>query len=185
MFSANQNEQGSRKDTVNNAEATGVFCWQMATWDLREYVNASAETVPEDVDEFEHVKLEKTYSKIVRTKDPQKPRKEGPQIPMVARSPIKFECLYHTTLRLPADPPIGTVDVVIGRVIGVHISEDVLTDGKVDLSKAKPIARCGYFEYAVVEETFEMIVPNSSARGNYGLEGNPRANNDDEDEEEK
>ena len=146
MFSANQNEHGARKDTVNNIEATGVFCWQMATWDLREYVNASAEALPEEIDEFEHIGLESTDSRIVRAKDPRKPKKEGPHLPMVARSPIKFECTYHTTLRLPADPPVGTVDIVIGRVIGVHIREDVLTDGMVDLSKAQPIARCGYYQ---------------------------------------
>ena len=176
MFSANQNADATRKDTVNNAEQTGVFCWQMATWDLREYVNASAEDVPSEVDEFDHVGLEKVMSSIVRAKSPTKPSSEGDPVPMVKASPIKFECKYHTTMRLPADPPMGTVDVVVGRVVGVHIDESVLTDGMVDLSKAMPIARCGYYEYAVVRETFEMIIPNSNAASMGGLEGNPNAN---------
>ena len=34
---------------------------------------------------------------------------------------------------------MGTVDVVIGRVLGVHIDEAVLTDGMVDLRKVEPI----------------------------------------------
>src|SRR5262245_12122174 len=42
MFSANQTTDGRRKDSVVNAEETGVFVWNMATWDLRNAVNISA-----------------------------------------------------------------------------------------------------------------------------------------------
>ncbi|ODM14644.1 hypothetical protein SI65_09989 [Aspergillus cristatus] len=48
MFSANQ----TRKDTVVNAETTGHFVWNLATYDLREAVNISAEQVPYGTDEF-------------------------------------------------------------------------------------------------------------------------------------
>jgi hypothetical protein len=56
---------------------------------------------------------------------------------------------------------MGSVDIVIGRVVGIHIEERVLTQGKVDLGKVMPIARCGYFEYAVIrgDAVFEMVVP--------------------------
>jgi hypothetical protein len=94
---------------------------------------------------------------------------------MVARSPIRFECEYYSTLRLPGNPPMGSVDVVIGRVVGIHIEETVLTEGKVDLEKVKPIARCGYFEYAVItgKAVFEMIIPGDE-KSLIGLEGNAR-----------
>jgi hypothetical protein len=51
---------------------------------------------------------------------------------------------------------MGSVDVVIGKVVGIHIAEEVLTEGKV-----MPIARCGYYEYAVIrgDAVFEMVVP--------------------------
>ncbi|RVX66164.1 hypothetical protein B0A52_09893 [Exophiala mesophila] len=159
MFSANQTGFGDRKDTTRNAEATGVFCWQLATWDLREAVNKSAEAVPYGVDEFERAGLEKTWSKTLNT-----------PVPMVEQSPVRFECEYYTTLRLPGNPPMGTVDVVIGKVVAIHISDHVLTDGKIDISKTQPIARCGYYEYVVARETFEMIIPGDAATL-YGLEG--------------
>jgi len=56
---------------------------------------------------------------------------------------------------------MGSVDVVIGKVVGIHIDEGVLTEGKVDLGKVMPIARCGYYEYAVIrgDAVFEMVVP--------------------------
>ena len=34
MFASNQTPQGNRKDTVVNAEESGYFVWNMATWDL-------------------------------------------------------------------------------------------------------------------------------------------------------
>jgi hypothetical protein len=70
---------------------------------------------------------------------------------------------------------MGSVDVVIGRVLGIHIDDDVLTDGKIDTKKTKPIARCGYYDYAVVEETFEMVIPGSKSQLG-GLEGSIRWN---------
>ncbi|KAJ0303906.1 hypothetical protein COL516b_006349 [Colletotrichum fioriniae] len=111
---------------------------------------------------MELTSLQKEYSRAL----------PGDPVPMVKDSPVKFECVYHTTLRLPANPPMGTVDVVIGRVIGVHIRDDVLTDGKLDVTKTQPIARCGYFQYTVVRETFEMIIPGMDEATHAGLEGN-------------
>lgn len=164
MFSSNQDLNCERKNTVSNVEATQEFCWNMATWDLRHAVNASAEWLAPAVDEFEKCGLEKQPATLV-------------DVPMVKASPIKFECRYYTTLRLPGNPPMGTTDVIIGRVVGVHIDEAVLTDGKVDLGKAMPIARCGYHEYTVVraESIFEMVIP-GDAKQLVGLEGNADGN---------
>jgi flavin reductase (DIM6/NTAB) family NADH-FMN oxidoreductase RutF len=139
-----------------------VFCWNVATWELREAVNQTAAYYTDDVDEFAEAGLEKTPGTLVNA-------------PMVARSPIRFECEYYTTLRLPGNPPMGTVDVVIGRVVGIHIDESVLTEGKIDLGKVMPIARCGYFEYAVIrsDAVFEMIIP-GDPKLLIGLEGNAK-----------
>jgi len=95
-------------------------------------------------------------------------------VPMVKASPVRFECVYHSTIRLPGNPPMGTVDIVIGRVVGVHIDEEVLTDGKLDVRKTEPIARCGYYEYAVVRETFEMVIPGMDEAILAGLEGSTK-----------
>lgn len=167
MFSANQTPSGKRKDTVVNAEATGRFAWSLATWDLREAVNITAEQVPSEVDEFEHSGLEKEFTKAL----------VDPSLPMVKASPVKFECVYHTTLRLPGDPPVYGADIVIGRVIAVHIADNVLTDGILDIRKTQPIARCGYYQYTVVKETFDMIIPSTSQWSDDllgGLEGSSK-----------
>ncbi|KAF2868031.1 hypothetical protein BDV95DRAFT_168458 [Massariosphaeria phaeospora] len=173
MFSANQTPTAAQKDTVRNTEATGVFCWSLATYDLREAVNATAQQLASDVDEFEHAGLEKDYAKLSKVDV----RGKGElYVPMVKRSPIKFECTHYSTLRLPGNPPMGAVDVVIGRVVGIHIDESVLTDGRIDIKKTVPIARCGYYEYTVIREVFEMRVPGSDEKMLGGLEGSVKRN---------
>ncbi|KAH0264182.1 hypothetical protein KCU91_g12231, partial [Aureobasidium melanogenum] len=71
---------------------------------------------------------------------------------------------------------MGTVDIVIGRVLAVHIADNVLTDGKIDIKKTEPIARLGYYEYAVVRDTFEMRIPGTNKALLDGLEGSAKAN---------
>ncbi|KAF2751748.1 hypothetical protein M011DRAFT_463259 [Sporormia fimetaria CBS 119925] len=176
MFAANQTPSASQKDTVKNVEDTGVFCWQLATFELREYVNGTGEQLPSEVDEFEHVGLEKEDSVLSFVNVRMDVGVEKIPVPMVKRSPIKFECTYYSTLRLPGHPPMGSADVVIGRVVGIHIAESVLTDGRIDVAKTVPIARCGYFEYAAVSKVFEMTIPGEDRGLLAGLEGSSKGN---------
>ncbi|CZR54261.1 related to conserved protein/domain typically associated with flavoprotein oxygenases, DIM6/NTAB family [Phialocephala subalpina] len=150
------------KDTTINAETCGEFVWNMATYPLREAVNITAEQTAFGVDEFQRANLLKEKATIVKAS-------------MVKESPVKFECKYHSTLRLPGNPPMGTVDIIIGLVVGIHISEDVLTDGLVDIQKTQPIARCGYYQYARIRETFDMVIP-GGGKVLYGLEGSVALN---------
>lgn len=69
---------------------------------------------------------------------------------------------------------MGSVDVVIGEVAGIHIGEEILRDGKIDVRKTQPIARGGYHEYGLVKETFEMIVPGDQKVMLAGLEGSTK-----------
>lgn len=159
MFSANQATTGARKDSVRNAEATGEFVWNMATYAQREAVNATAEELPHGVDEFERAGLVKLPSRLV------KPAR-------VQGSPIQFECVYLNTLRFPGEPPMGSADVVFGRVVGIHIDDAALTaDGLVDVLKLQPLARMGYYDYTWVDKRFEMVIPGNSQALLAGLEG--------------
>ncbi|KAL4902691.1 hypothetical protein BDW74DRAFT_180393 [Aspergillus multicolor] len=173
MFSSNQTPQNTRKDTVVNVEATGHFVWNLATYPLREAVNITAEQVPYGVDEFERAGLSKEQASLI-------------DVPMVKESPVKFECVYHSTLRLPGNPPMGSVDVIIGRVVGVHISDEAINEqGLLDVRRTEPIARCGYYQYAVIRETFEMVIPGLDESLLKGLEGSARGNRELEERQKK
>jgi len=44
-------------------------------------------------------------------------------------------------------------------VLGVHIHDEVLTDGLIDLTKVNPLARLGYSQYTSVQDIFDMLRP--------------------------
>ena len=45
------------------------------------------------------------------------------------------------------------------KVIGVHIDDRFVRNGLLDTAAMKPLARCGYHNYAVVERQFRMVRP--------------------------
>jgi flavin reductase (DIM6/NTAB) family NADH-FMN oxidoreductase RutF len=159
MFSANQRTNGRRKDSTVNVEETGEFVWNMATYDLREAVNLSSEQLPPEVDEFEAAGVSKAPSIEV------KPFR-------VAESPVQFECRYLQTVRLPGNGRMGSADVVFGRVVRIHIADDAMTDdGRLDIERIRPLARCGYYNYTCVDKQFEMLPPGSDPLRLKGLAG--------------
>jgi flavin reductase (DIM6/NTAB) family NADH-FMN oxidoreductase RutF len=152
MFSgANRPGTGQRKDSVTNVEETREFVVNMATYDLREKISATAQFVEPEVDEFELAGLTKLPSTLVKP-------------PRVAESPIHLECIYHSTLTLPAHRRATIHHVVIGEVVGIHINDDVIgADGKLDIQKIRPLARLGYMDYTSVTEVFTMQARGFSA----------------------
>ena len=147
MFSASgPHPDGGLKDTAQNAEETGEFVYNVATWDLREAMNLTSAALGREVDEFELAKLEKVPSRLVRP-------------PRILASPIHLECRTIQVLALPTSRPEIQNRVVFGEVVGVHIDERVLVDGQVDLTLVRPIARCGYNDYAVVDSIFSIRRP--------------------------
>lgn len=136
-----------RKDSIANIEETGEFVCNLATWELREAVNATSATVPRGVDEFELAGLDKAPSRFVKP-------------PRVAAAPVALECVYEQTVKLAGhDHQAGGSAIVVGRVVGVYIDDRFIHEGRVDTAAMKPIARLGYSEYAVVDEVFRMRRP--------------------------
>jgi flavin reductase (DIM6/NTAB) family NADH-FMN oxidoreductase RutF len=163
MFSAASfPETGRRKDSAKNAADTGEFVVNMATYELREAVNITSRFVPPEVDEAALAGLEMIPSRLVKP-------------PRVKASPVHLECKFHSSLALPARVRDQVHHLVIGRVVGVHIRDDVLTpEGKLDVAKIRPLARLGYFDYTYVDKFFTMRP--DGPLGDHreaGLEGRP------------
>jgi flavin reductase (DIM6/NTAB) family NADH-FMN oxidoreductase RutF len=144
MFSAGTHEiDGGTKDTVANIQATGEFVYNMATWSQKDQMNQTAMIVDRSIDELRASGLEALPARLVKP-------------PLIKGSPVHFECTLHQIIDLPGRVPSGVHHVVIGKVVAVHIDDDALTDGKVDVVKLRPIARLGYKDYVSVEKVFEM-----------------------------
>jgi flavin reductase (DIM6/NTAB) family NADH-FMN oxidoreductase RutF len=132
---------------VQNAEATGEFVYNMATWAQREQMNRTSLIVARGVDELRAAGLDAQPSRLVRP-------------PRVAGSPVQFECRLHDVVKLPGRIRTSEHHVVIGRVVAVHIDDAALTaDGRIDVLKIRPIARLGYKDYTSVDSLFEMDKP--------------------------
>jgi flavin reductase (DIM6/NTAB) family NADH-FMN oxidoreductase RutF len=134
------------KDTLTNCRETGEFVANMATWDLREAMNLTSASLPAEIDEMALAGLTPAPSNLVKP-------------PRVAESPINLECRVLQFVDLPSNDPESANTAVFGEVVGIHIADSVLTEGRVDTAKIKPVARLGYMEYAVVEEVFAMPRP--------------------------
>lgn len=135
-----------RKHSLSNIEATGEFAVNLATWELREAVNLSSARVQEDVDEFELAGLEKAPCRLIKC-------------PRVARSPATLECMLFKVVELPDDKGKVADFITIGRVIGIHIEDRFIADGRVNTGAMGLIARLGYSEYATVSDVWRMRRP--------------------------
>ncbi|OHC82971.1 MAG: hypothetical protein A3G73_01115 [Rhodospirillales bacterium RIFCSPLOWO2_12_FULL_67_15] len=145
----------SVKDSATFAIETGEFVWSMATWALRDRMNLSSAGLPRGESEFAYAGLAAAPSKLVRP-------------PRVAESPAALECKVTQVVRLLNMEGLETPGtLVLGQVIGMHIDERFMKNGRFELAAVQPIARCGYDEYAVVERVFSLKRPESGGNA-YG-----------------
>lgn len=146
MYCANGSHvDGGPKDSLRNARETGEFVFNLATWDLREQMNATSASVPRSIDEMAAAGLEAAPSVAVRP-------------PRVAASPIVLECRVEQVVDLPSTGAVANA-MVIGRVVQVHIDPDVVVDGLIDPTRMRPLGRLGYHDYAVIDQTFTLVRP--------------------------
>lgn len=146
MFANNGALPRGKKDTILNIETTKEFVCNLATWDVRFEMSETSAPAPFGTNEMTLAGLEAEPSALVKP-------------PRVKAAPIHLECVHWKTIELPSSHPKVYNAMVIGEVIGVHIRDEVLTDGIVDIAKIKPVARLGYKDYAVVERPFTMLRP--------------------------
>jgi flavin reductase (DIM6/NTAB) family NADH-FMN oxidoreductase RutF len=136
-----------RKDSANNAVATGEFVVNLASRDLAEAVNASSIDAPPDISEFDHAGIARAPCNIVRP-------------PRVAAAHAALECKVSMAFH-PKDAAGNEMQtfIVMGEVVGVHIDDACIRDGRFDAAQAGNLARLGYFDYLSVGELFELRRP--------------------------
>ena len=135
------------KHTAANAIATGEFVFNLVTRQLFNAMNATAADLGDGESESDHAGLEMAPCRLVR---PQR----------VAASPAALECkvVQSGELRDVEGRPTGGY-YVIGQVVGVHIAEAVLREGRFDMLEAGTVARCGYRDYTQVTALFSALRP--------------------------
>lgn len=135
------------KDSLVFVEETKEFVCNLATFDLRAAVVDTSEDLPRGVNEMEKSGLAAAPSRLVRP-------------PRVAASPCALECRLLQVIHLvDLEGRPSSRYVVFGQVVGVHIDDRFIKNGRLDTAAMRPIARCGYADYSVVNEVFAMRRP--------------------------
>jgi len=136
---------GGLKHSPRNASETGEFVFNLSTFDLMNEMNRTAEDVDDGVNEFELAGLQMAPCKLVRP-------------PRVAAAAAALECkLISCTELIDLDGRPTDRWWVIGQVIATHINDRFIKNGRFDTAAARPLGRCGYHDYTVVDDTIELL----------------------------
>jgi len=133
VFSGARKNGEIKKDAQTDAEDMGCFVYNMVSEDLAVAMNYSAAEMGRNESEFELAGLAQEKATIV-------------DAPVVKDAHVKYECEYIQTV------DIASFSLVIGKVVGISVDASVLTNGRVDHMKARPITRLGYMnEYGILK----------------------------------
>jgi flavin reductase (DIM6/NTAB) family NADH-FMN oxidoreductase RutF len=137
---------GGAKDTLANVREVGEFTVSIVSEFLARHMNETSRGVARGVSEFVVAGLTPAPSVHVR------PRRVGE-----ARAAL--ECRVSDIVPLPCRPGGRGSHLVVGEVVGVHIDDALIVDGRVDCIALAQVARLGYLDYGVVRELFVMERP--------------------------
>ena len=97
---------------------------------------------PREVDEFDHAGIARADCQVIAAS-------------RVSNAPAALECEMRQIIQLDGEANF----IVVGEVVGVHLRDDCMVDGKFDITRFQPLARCGYRDYAVVRDVFSLSRP--------------------------
>lgn len=135
-------DRGDTKDSVANIRETGVFCVNIVSYEMRDVMNASSEMLPRNVDEFDHAGIAQTPCHEI-------------ECARVTGAPASLECRMTQIIKIEGAHNF----VVFGEVVGVHMRDDTLVDGRFDVSTFTPLSRMGYRDYTRITDVFELSRP--------------------------
>jgi flavin reductase (DIM6/NTAB) family NADH-FMN oxidoreductase RutF len=131
---------GQPKDTLRHIRETKDFVINVVDEPLHaRMVETSGEWGPE-VDEFTLAGLTPVASERVKA-------------PRLKEAPVSMECALERIV------DFETTSLVIGEMVWAHLRDDLLTEGRVDPLKLRPVGRLGGDAYCVVRDVVHMSRP--------------------------
>ncbi len=160
IFSSNRRvANNTTKDTLRNVQDTGEVVINVVSHRIVRQMALTSIEYDADVNEFEKAGFTPLASERVRPF-------------RVAESPVHMECAVENILPLGQDGGAG--NLIICRIVLMHIAEEVLTEtGRIDPHKIDLMGRMGRFYYARASgEAVEEIVQEVTRIG-LGFDGLP------------
>ena len=140
---AREENKGGQKDSLANILETGEFGVNIVGMAQAEQMVISSRNVTSNADEFDLAGLNKQTAEKI-------------SVPLVAGAPAHLECEYYDHITLPDNGRGKHSVMVMGTIVGIHINDAVIKDGRIDVSMYQPVARLGYKDYASIHDVFEM-----------------------------
>jgi flavin reductase (DIM6/NTAB) family NADH-FMN oxidoreductase RutF len=138
------------KDTLANVREVPEFTVSVVSRELAAAMNETSRELCAGASEFLAAGLTRAASRAVRP-------------PYVREARAALECRVLEIVALPVGRDGRGSHLVLGEVVGIHIDDALIRDGRVDTLALAPVARLGYFDYCVVEGAFEMRRPPGGA----------------------
>lgn len=136
---------GAKKDTLVNIEATGEFVINIVSESFIKQMNETSASFPPEVDEFEVTGLTPLACAVVNP-------------PRVGEAQVAYECKLQQVVEVGGGKP-GAGALVLGTVERIHVSYDVLRDGRIDVDALRPVGRLGGAEYTRCTDRFSLVRP--------------------------
>ncbi|AZQ66220.1 flavin reductase family protein [Silicimonas algicola] len=137
-----KDDRDGTKDSVSNIRETGVFCVNIVEYAMKDVMNRTSGPWPKEVDEFELAEIARTECETIACS-------------RVAAAPASLECRLTDIVTLRGEANY----LVLGEVIGVHMRDDCIRDGRFDVLTFHPLTRLGYRDYSQITELFSLTRP--------------------------
>jgi flavin reductase (DIM6/NTAB) family NADH-FMN oxidoreductase RutF len=144
IVSVGRRPDGRRKDTAENAIATGELVINAVTEDLIERASLASGPWEPDLDEFDLTGLTPLPSLHVRPA-------------RVAESPINMECRLERYITLGEG--VAAHDVLFAHVLLLHIRDDLYQNGRIDTERLRPLGRLAGDVYVRVRDPLAVPRP--------------------------
>jgi flavin reductase (DIM6/NTAB) family NADH-FMN oxidoreductase RutF len=142
-LSTRRRKDGAKKDTLRNIEFRKEFVVNVPVVEsMAEAMNRSGAEYPDHVSEFQETGLTAVMADRVYA-------------PMVAESPVSFECRLVQILEFGEHPSVSSL--VIGEVVMAHIKDEFYANGQLQSNQMHAVGRL-LEPYCRTRDTFDFKV---------------------------
>jgi flavin reductase (DIM6/NTAB) family NADH-FMN oxidoreductase RutF len=144
VLGINADAKKGYKDTARNIFDTGEFVVNLVPFALADAMNITAVDAPTGTDELSLAGLETTASSLIKP-------------PRIAKSPVAFECVTHSTVETGPHQVI-----VIGKVVSIYVEDKFVRDaarGHIETEALDLIGRTFGSGYIRTHDRFDLVRP--------------------------
>lgn len=143
---ARSGRTGLTKHTLDNVKEVGEVVINVVSYDMVQQMSLASTEYPKGVNEFVKAGFTMLPSETVKP-------------PRVKESPFHMECVVQQVIETGTQGGAG--QLVIAEIKKIHISEAVMTEGKIDQNKIKVVGRLGenWYSKGFGDALFEVQKP--------------------------